>query len=56
MRKQEWGFISRGPGDMEQEEVAVFAVTALFIVISLEDDPPKDEFFFFFIVVITSTS
>lgn len=29
---------------MEQEEVAVFAVTALFILISLEDDPPEDFF------------
>lgn len=34
----------RGPGDMEQEEV-VFAVTALFILITLEDDPPEEDFF-----------
>lgn len=29
---------------MEQEEV-VFAVTALFILITLEDDPPEEDFF-----------
>lgn len=45
MRKQEWGFISQGAWGHGAKEVAVFAVTALFILISLEDDPPEEDFF-----------